>query len=212
MRQSIIALGLLAVPHLAHADVTRCSHADADLSYLASDLGDHTGDTGWFPSDTAAQLRITGQLVGQTSVAMGLSPTACWDKGMTLTAPARMQTGNLDAEYGADVHVYGQIHTSVLGHQIDWDGELPVPFTDFLLADQTGFDGAMLPGSAGASASDTTSRILPRRRRRHRSGDRLRPQRRQPLGDRPADRSLRRRRHLSRRGRVRLAPWTNGSA
>ncbi len=161
MRHTVIAgLVVLASP-LARADVTRCADVDADLAYMATDLADQSGDTGWFPGGSPAQLRITGQLVGQTTVGMGLSPTACWTNGMTLTAPARAQAGMLDAEYGAQVHVYGQIHTSVLGESIDWSGEIPVPFTDFLLADTTPFDGTLLPDgkASSASASDTTSRI-----------------------------------------------------
>ena len=158
-----LALVLVSWASVARADVTRCSSVDADVSYTATDLQEMDGDTGWFPSGYAAQLRITGIVTGQTRVAMGLSPTGCWPDRMSIAAPGRTQTGLLDSEYGAQLHVYGQIHTSVLGYQIDWSGEIPVPFvpTDLLIAGTTAFDPTLLPGSQqpSISVSDTTSRV-----------------------------------------------------
>src|SRR5262245_41712340 len=116
----LAAAVLVASSGLAHADVNRCSTADADLSFAATDFQELDGDTGWFPGGEPAQLRITGRVTGQTTVDMGLSPTGCWPDHMSLAAPGRAQTGMLDSEYGAELHVFGQIHTSVLGISIDW--------------------------------------------------------------------------------------------
>jgi len=158
-----LALVLASSASVARAEVTRCSTIDADLAYSATDLQEMDGDTGWFPSGYDAQLRITGVVTGQTKVDMGLSPTGCWPDKMSLAAPGRAQTGLLDSEYGAQLHVYGQIHTSVLGYQIDWSGEIPIPFipTDLLIAGTTAFDPTLLPGSEqpSVSVSDTTSRV-----------------------------------------------------
>jgi hypothetical protein len=66
----------------------------------------------------------------------------------------------LDFAYGAELHLFAQVHTSVLGHQFDWSGEIPLP-TDYLVGHTTTFDPTLLPGAAvdHASGSDTTSPI-----------------------------------------------------
>ena len=159
------ALVMTLVPAgLARADVTRCAGADADVTFAATDLTQHSGDTGWFPEGEAAQLRLTGIVTGKTTVAMGLHPTACWPDKMSVTAPGRPQTGLLDSEYGAQIHLYGQIHTSILGEAIDWSGEIKIPFVpnDLLLAGTTTFDPTLLAGSdqTSVSVSDTTSPVV----------------------------------------------------
>ncbi len=148
---------------IARADVPRCAHGDADLAYMATDLGELSGDTGWFPDGSPAQLRITGLVTGQTTVAMGLDATTCWNDQLTVALPGRPQTGLLDSEYGAALHVYGQIHTSILGEQIDWTGEIPIPFlpTNLLLVGTTTFDPAALPDSAQSSVSVTSPPTSP---------------------------------------------------
>jgi hypothetical protein len=162
MRHFLSIVLTIASARIAHADVPRCASVDSDLSYHATDLAEHSGDTGWFPSGYSAQLRITGRITGETTVAMGLAPQACWTDGMTVQTPGRAQAGLLDAEYGAEVHLFGQIHTSVVGYQIDWSGEIPVPVipTDLMLATTTAFDPVALPGSPTVSAHDTTSTIV----------------------------------------------------
>jgi uncharacterized protein (TIGR03382 family) len=153
---------VLCCPIIAHADVTRCAEVRGDVSYMVSDLPEAHADTGWFPNGSVAQLRITGKMAGETTVAMGLSPTACWDNGMAIAVPGVAQTGWLDSEYGAALDVYGQIHTSVLGYQIDWNGKIPLPTFlphDFLLAGQTKFDPTVLSGSVSVT-SDPTSPVI----------------------------------------------------
>ena len=160
----IVAITLaVGLGRSASADVTRCSSGNADLSYNDTAFQAMTGDTGWVPSGSVAQLRITGRLAGQTTVAMGLQPTLCWPSQAQVTAPGVAGTGMLDYAYGGELHLYGQIHTSVLGEQIDWSGEIPVPLlpTDLMLANTAAFDPALLSGAAidHVSASDTTSPI-----------------------------------------------------
>src|SRR5262249_42723352 len=117
---------------VAHADVTRCASGDVDLRYHDQLFDKMTGDTGWFPQGYDAQLRLVGRIAGETTVAMGVRPTACWTGGMMATVPGRPGTGSLDFAYGAELHLYGQIHTTVLGYHFDWNGEFPLR-TDFLL-------------------------------------------------------------------------------
>jgi MYXO-CTERM domain-containing protein len=161
-RIGLVLLGLLSATTAA-ADVTRCAGADADVRYNDTAFAEMDGDTGWVPSGSPAQVRITGKIAGETTVAMGLHPTACWPQGLTISAPGRAGTGVLDFAYGAELHVFAQIHTSVLGHSINWSGEIPVPIlpTDLMLANTQAFDPALLPGSGAdhVSGSDTTSTI-----------------------------------------------------
>src|SRR6185503_3774768 len=91
-------------------------------------------------------------------VAVGLTPTACWDGPMTVTVPGRADAGLLDFAYGAELHLYGQIHTSIFGNQIDWQGEIPLA-TDYLLGHTSTFSSSLLPGAEvdRVSGSDTTS-------------------------------------------------------
>ena len=165
MRTTAIAISILAGSlGVARAEVTRCSEAEADLSYVATDLAEASGDTGWFPASSPAQLRITGKVRGETTVAMGLAPKACWHDGMRAVVPGRAATGLLDSEYGAQLQLFGQIHTSVLGYAIDWSGEIPLHFlpTDLLMAGTTAFDPVALPDSEQPSVSvgDTTSPVV----------------------------------------------------
>jgi len=164
MRNYFAAAALiLSASQTARADVTRCAGGDANVAFNVNDIAEQSGDTGWFPSDPTAQLRLTGQIIGTTNVAMDLAPSACWDNGMAVGVPGAKGSGTLDVEYGADLHLFGQIHTSILGQSIDWEGEIPIPFipTDLLLAGTTSFDPVMLPDSPekSVSVSDTTDAI-----------------------------------------------------
>jgi hypothetical protein len=163
LKTGIVIIALAVGGRSASADVTRCSSGNADLKYDGTAFQEMTGDTGWVPSGSVAQLRITGRLAGETKVSMGVTPTLCWPSGAEVTAPGVGGTGLLDFAYGGELHLYGQIHTSVLGEQIDWSGEIPVPLlpTDLMLANTAAFDPSLLPGGAidHVSASDTTSPI-----------------------------------------------------
>ena len=152
----LAGLAGLAWAPIAHADVTRCAGGVADVTVTDTDLN-LQGDTGWFPSGADVQLKLTGEIIGKTTVAMGLAPTACWDGGMSVTMPGRKLDGMLDIDYGADLHLYGQINTSVFGQSINWSGEIPIPYipTDIALAGTSTFDPALLPDSTVTSASVT---------------------------------------------------------
>ena len=156
----LAVLVVLVAGTRANADVSRCSTGDADVHYHDEAFSQLSGDSGWFPGSSPAQLRLTARLAGQTTVAMGLTSTACWDGPMTASISGRAQAGMLDFAYGAELHLFGQIHTSVLGQAIDWSGEIPLP-TDYLVGHTTTFDPTLLPGAAidHVSGSDTTSAL-----------------------------------------------------
>ena len=161
---TVLLVTLVCNLDAARADVPRCSQGQVDLVYSAHDLPDAQGDTGWFPGGSSAQLRLTAQLVGETTVAMSLSPTACWGDAMTITAPGIAQTGLLDSEYGAAFQVLGQIHTSLLGYAIDWEGAIPLPYwlpNNLLMAGTTSFDPAALPDSPVPIVSVTSNQTSP---------------------------------------------------
>ena len=161
--RSLLLVAAAGLPTTAHADVTRCSTGNAPVAYSVSDITTQSGDTGWFPGGSPVQLRLTGEIVGKTSVGMDLGPTACWDSAMALGAPGIAKTGTFDVEYGADLQLFAQIHTSIFGESIDWSGQIPIPYipTDLLLAANTTFNPVVLPDSkvASVSVSDTTSTI-----------------------------------------------------
>lgn len=144
----------------ASAEVSRCATSDTTVRYRDALFDEMSGDTGWFPAGSPAQLRLAGRLAGMTTVEMGLSPTACWDGAMRVTTPGRARSGMLDVAYGAQLQLFAQVHTSVLGYAIDWEGEIPLP-TDFLLASTVAFEPALLPGSpvTQVTATDSTSPI-----------------------------------------------------
>jgi hypothetical protein len=156
--RSLFVVTALLVGRTADADVTRCASGEADLHYQNMLFNTMSGDTGWFPQGYAAQLKLTARVAGQTTVALGLQPTACWTGPMSVKVPGRMDAGMLDFAYGAELHLYAQIHTSILGQAIDWMGEIPLA-TDYLLGKTTTFSSSLLPGGevASVSGSDTTS-------------------------------------------------------
>src|SRR5512146_2103454 len=158
-RTTTIYLVTALAARTAAADVTRCATGDATVHHDDVLFSELSGDSGWIPSGSPAQVRLTGRVAGQTTVAMALRPQACWDGAMRVTMPVgQPDDGLLDFAYGAELHLYAQIHTSILGNAIDWSGEIPLP-TDFLLGTTTSFAPALLPGSSvdHANASDTTS-------------------------------------------------------
>lgn len=158
MRSTLsICLVLAATAGDALAEVDRCAGADTDLAWRGTDLAEISGDTGWFPAGYVAQLRLTGRVVGHTIVETGVHTQACWHDGMQAQLAGRPGTGWLDVAYGAELSLRGRIHTSILGKQIDWEGEIPIPYlpTDLLLAGQTAFDPSLDP-NAVARVSDGT--------------------------------------------------------
>ena len=156
---SRIALGALLLSS-APAAAAPCSSSEVDLAWAGTDFAEISGDTGWFPSNFAAQLRLTGRVIGETAVSSGAQAEVCWTESMTCTMDSRRGTGWLDVAYGAEMHLYAKIDTSILGNAIYWEGELPVPYipSDLLLAGQTGFDPS-LDGKVDTQVSDATAPI-----------------------------------------------------
>ncbi|MBX3159781.1 MAG: hypothetical protein KF773_27675 [Deltaproteobacteria bacterium] len=153
-----LALALL-LPAAARAEVDRCSEVDARLAYHGALFQGLEGDTGWYPANSPAQLRVWGRIVGETNVDMRVRPTACWDKGMKLTVPGTPNGSWLDYAYGAELHVLAGIHTSVLGYDLNWEGEIPLPSyipTDLLLANGAPFTGG---ANGQGSAVDATAPV-----------------------------------------------------
>lgn len=153
-------LGGLLLGSATPASAAPCSASDVDLAWAGTDLAEVSGDTGWFPSGFAAQLRLTGRVAGETAVSSGARAQACWGPAMTATVDARRDTGYLDVAYGAEVHLYAKIDTSILGKAIYWEGELPIPYIprDLMIAGQTPFD-LSLDGQVDAQVSDSTAPV-----------------------------------------------------
>jgi uncharacterized protein (TIGR03382 family) len=157
-RLSLLLLAVTITP--AAADVNRCATAETDLAWTGTDVAEIAGDTGWFPSGYVAQLRLTGRVLGHTTVETGVRTQACWGDKMEATLAGRPGGGWLDVAYGAEVSLRGRIHTSVLGRAIDWEGNIPLPHIpmDLLLAAQTTFDPA-IDATKISRVSDAASAI-----------------------------------------------------
>ena len=145
---------------IASADVDRCATADTDLAWRGSDLPEFHGDTGWFPNGFVAQLRLSGRVVGHTAVEAGMRATTCWGDGMQAQVAGRAGTGWLDVAYGAEVRLRGRIHTSILGKEINWEADIPIPYIpmEVILEGNTDFDPA-IDASRVTRVSDQTAPI-----------------------------------------------------
>lgn len=156
----LIPVAALAVPVDAAAEVERCAAADVDLSWTATDFVEMSGDTGWFPGSSPAQLRLTGKVAGHTAVDVGMRTAACWRDDMQASLEGRDGSGWLDVAYGAELEMFAKIDTSILGQKIFWQGEIPLPYipSDLLLAGAGAFDPA-LDASTSARVTDATQPI-----------------------------------------------------
>jgi uncharacterized protein (TIGR03382 family) len=158
--RTLAILAVVFAPAVASADVDWCATGDTDLAYHGTDIPEISGDTGWFPNGYVAQLRLSGRVMGHTAVETGMRAKACWGSKMEATLAGRPETGWLDASYGAEISLAGRIHTSVLGHSINWEGNIPLPYIpmDLLLEGQTAFDPSVDPTKL-ARVSDATAPI-----------------------------------------------------
>lgn len=157
--RAIFLLAALATP--AAADVNRCATGETDLAWTGTDLATIAGDTGWFPSGSVAQLRLSGRVVGYTAVETGVRAQACWGQdGMKATFAGKPGGGWLDVAYGAEVSLKGRIKTSILGKSINWEGNIALPYIpmDLILEGQTAFDPA-IDATKIARVADSTQPI-----------------------------------------------------
>jgi MYXO-CTERM domain-containing protein len=161
LRPAIAALPLvLATAGSAGADPNRCATADTDLEYKGTDIAELGGDTGWIPSGFPAQIRLSAHVLGHTAVSAGYQAKGCWQDGMKGSLAGREDTGFLDVAYGADLKLQARINANILGQQINWQGDIPIPFvpSDLLIADTTAFD-PRLPATVAATVSDSTAPV-----------------------------------------------------
>jgi MYXO-CTERM domain-containing protein len=156
-----VAAALAAAPQLAQAQgaLERCAGADADLAFAGNDFVELSGDTGWFPSGFVAQLRLTARVAGHTNVTTGYRATACWEDKMQAGLAGNDGAGMLDVAYGAELALYGRIHTTVLGYDINWEGQIPIPWIpeDLLIAGAGTFTPRLDTG--GVYVSDNTDPV-----------------------------------------------------
>jgi hypothetical protein len=143
-RRGALFAALALLPSAAHADgdPSKCSAVDVDASWVSSQV-DLSGDTGYLPQGFAAQLRLSGRLASESSVASGVRANACWDGGkMSVAVDGRAGSGWMDVAYGAQVQVFAKIDTTILGQRIFWEGQIPLPVIpdDLLIASGGYFD------------------------------------------------------------------------
>jgi hypothetical protein len=160
VRTPALIIGLTLLGTTAPVAAAPCSASTNDLAWTGTDFAEIGGDTGWFPSSLPAQLRLTGRVVGETAVAASSRSQVCWTESMTGTIDAERQSGWLDVAYGAEIHLYAKVDTSILGNRIYWEGELPIPYIprDLMLSGTTTFDPT-LDGAVDARVADGTAPI-----------------------------------------------------
>ncbi|MBA2543140.1 MAG: hypothetical protein H0V17_26095 [Deltaproteobacteria bacterium] len=156
-------LGFVAVTLLSASTpsiAAPCSASEDELAWNGVDLAEIGGDTGWFPSSFPAQLRLVGRVVGETAVSASTSSSVCWTEAMSGRIDGTRGSGYLDVAYGADIHLYAKVDTSILGKAIYWSGEIPLPYIprDLMVAGSTPFDPT-LDAQVDARVSDGTSPI-----------------------------------------------------
>jgi hypothetical protein len=72
----------------------------------------------------------------------------------------RPGTGLLDVAYGAELALYGRIHTTVLGQEFNWEGQIPIPWIpeDLLIGATAAFDPTVEPTGV-ARVTDSTDPV-----------------------------------------------------
>ncbi len=155
-----VALGIAIAPRAAAAEeVSYCGEADTELAFAGNDFVDLSGDTGWFPSNFVAQLRLTARVAGHSNVTTAYKAKACWEDQMKAGLEGISGGGYIDVAYGAEIALYGRIHTTVLGYEINWEGQIPIPWIpeDLLIAGAGTFTPRVDTG--GVYVTDSTDPV-----------------------------------------------------
>jgi MYXO-CTERM domain-containing protein len=155
-----VALGIAIAPRVAAAEeLTYCGQGDTELAFAGNDFVELSGDTGWFPANFVAQLRLTAKVAGHTNVTTGYRAKACWEDQMKASLEGISGAGYLDVAYGAELALYGRIHTTVLGYTINWEGQIPIPWIpeDLMIAGAGTFTPRLDTG--GVYVSDSTDPV-----------------------------------------------------
>jgi len=104
-------------------------------------------DTGWVPSGSPLEVRITANLWAQTNVSLTGELSSSWPTAMTLAAPGdpfdveTKKGGDFGFHYGAEFDAEGMVDISVLGQSFTWQGNLPyLPAFDFEVQADQSFD------------------------------------------------------------------------
>ena len=143
-------------------DVRGCHAEDADWAYNAALFDTVDFDTGWVPSGSPLQLRLTFVLAGETDVEVGGTPTASWPPPIEARVPGRPGTGYLRSNYGLELRLYFRFEVEVPpGITYDEEFEIDIPSIpmDLRAFDETGWDPFLFPPADPALVSDATEDI-----------------------------------------------------
>jgi len=153
------ALAFAAPAHADEAPNPNCAIGETEAAFAVNDLVDIAGDTGWFPANFVAQLKLTAKVQSHTNVSTAYRATACWDGEMKAGLEGIPGSGYLDVAYGAELALYGRIHTTVLGYDINWEGQIPIPWIpeDLLIAGAGTFQPRLDTG--GVYVEDVTDPV-----------------------------------------------------
>lgn len=138
-----------------------CYAEDADWNWQAQLFDAIDFDSGWVPSGSPLQVRVTFRLAGETELDVGGTPTAQWPTPIELRVPGRPGTGNFRIDYGMETHAYFRFDVEVAGIRYTFEDEIDIPFlpADLRFAAEQVFDPFLLPPSEPVRLADRTERF-----------------------------------------------------
>lgn len=135
-----------------------CFAEDADWLWRDELFDTIDFDSGWVPSGSPLQLRLTFHLAGTTEIEMGGTPTVSWPPPLELVVPGRNGTGRFLIDYGLEIRAFFRFDVEVAGIRYTFEDEIDIPFipADLRFFDEMMFDPFLLPPSAGVMLDDRT--------------------------------------------------------
>lgn len=135
-----------------------CYAEDADWFWRDQLFDTIDFDSGWVPSGSPLQLRLTFHLAGNTEIEMGGTPTTRWPPPLELIVPGRPGTGRFMIDYGLEIRAFFRFDVEVAGIRYTFEDEIDIPFIpeDLRFFDELMFDPFLLPDSTGVMLSDRT--------------------------------------------------------
>lgn len=164
-----LVLGILLAP-IAHASADECA---SDSLYCVSRPVSYAWqspnglnvmlDTGWVPSGSPLQVKIYLAATGYAAVTLQGDAGASWPAPIAVGFDADTGQGNLTVDYGFALSLRFRFHVRVLGQDIDWEGDIPIPGlpSDLRMYATRTLDSLVLPGATPrpVTVADATSDI-----------------------------------------------------
>lgn len=128
----ILVLGaLVSAPSVASADACvadaeHCLTRPVDYTWQSANGLNVMLDTGWVPNNSPLQVRIYLAATGYASAKLAGDIGASWPSPITVGFDPSGQ-GFVTVDYGFALTLQFRFHVTVLGQDIDWSGDIPIP-------------------------------------------------------------------------------------